>query len=464
MRRKRLWAFLLSSAMLLQPVTAWTAETDFAEDTLFELEATDILAEPETESLTKGASLSPDEMETVASSSDPSDDAFAELIEDEEVLSETTSDQLENEEHQWDVGYVTRRPTCVEEGIRVRPCMFCSETKTEPEPIIPENHNWGAWTLTKPSTCIEHGEETRTCTLDPSHAETREVLDIVHSWGLWEQKVAPTCTEAGIETRTCSLEASHTETKEVPALGHTWAAGELIEQATCGKDGSRHVICSVCGETSIQSILATNQHTYVQTGLTRATLEQDGSIYRKCSVCEKTVSEIIPRPSAIALSASSFTYNGKAQRPTVTVKDTAGHMIAPANYSVSYARGCSKVGRYKVTVSFKGSQYTGQKELYFTINPKATSLKKLTPGSKKLKVTWRKSTAQTSGYQLQYSTSSSFDKVKTVTIKRNTITSKKLTRLLKKKRYYVRLRTYKTVSGTKYYSTWSKTRTAVTKR
>lgn len=62
---------------------------------------------------------------------------------------------------------------------------------------------------------------------------------------------------------------------------------------------------------------------------------------------------------------------------------------------------------------------------------------------------------QTTGYQLQYSTSSKFKGVKTVTVSKNKTTSKKISKLKAKKKYYVRIRTYKTVDGKKYYSAWS---------
>ena len=71
-------------------------------------------------------------------------------------------------------------------------------------------------------------------------------------------------------------------------------------------------------------------------------------------------------------------------------------------------------------------------------------------------VKWGKNKNVT-GYQIQYSTDSKFKKsVKTVTISKNGTTSTTISKLTKDKKYYVRIRTYKTVSGTKYYSSWSK--------
>ena len=88
--------------------------------------------------------------------------------------------------------------------------------------------------------------------------------------------------------------------------------------------------------------------------------------------------------------------------------------------------------------------------------PKATSLTTLKAGKGQLTVKWKKQSTQTSGYQIQYSTSSKFasgnKKVKVSSAK---TTSKAITKLKSKKNYYVRIRTYKTVNGKTYYSSWS---------
>ena len=71
---------------------------------------------------------------------------------------------------------------------------------------------------------------------------------------------------------------------------------------------------------------------------------------------------------------------------------------------------------------------------------------------------------QSTGYQVTYAINSKFTSgKKTVTVSSSKTTSKKITKLKAKKKYYVRVRTYKTVSGTKYYSDWSKTKTVKTK-
>ena len=120
------------------------------------------------------------------------------------------------------------------------------------------------------------------------------------------------------------------------------------------------------------------------------------------------------------------------------------------------------MGTYKVTIKFIG-KYSGTKTLTFKINPPKTTLKKVTPANDALKVTVNKKTTQVTGYQIQYSTSKTFKKTTTKTIKSAKTTSLTLNGLKNKATYYVRVRTFKTVDGVKYYSGWSTYKTAKTK-
>ena len=197
-------------------------------------------------------------------------------------------------------------------------------------------------------------------------------------------------------------------------------------------------------------------HGGYKTVTTKATLSKNGSVVKKCDCGEdkKTVSTIY-YPKTIALSATGYTYDGKVKKPTVSVKDSAGKTIAASNYTVTYSSGRKNVGKYAVKVVFKGN-YSGTKTLSFKIIPKGTAISRLTsPLKKQMKVTWNKQATQTTGYQIQYSTDKSFKKnVKTATVSSNKTTSKTIKSLTSKKTYYVRIRTYKTVNGTKYYSAW----------
>lgn len=96
--------------------------------------------------------------------------------------------------------------------------------------------------------------------------------------------------------------------------------------------------------------------------------------------------------------------------------------------------------------------------------PKKTSISKIKAQKKGFKVTWKK-VSNAKGYQVKYSTSKKFTKKtsKTATVKKATTTSKTVKDLKKKKTYYVKVRSYKTVNGKKVYSDWSKVKKVKTK-
>ena len=107
--------------------------------------------------------------------------------------------------------------------------------------------------------------------------------------------------------------------------------------------------------------------------------------------------------------------------------------------------------------------YSGTKTLTFKINPAKTSVSKLTAGKKSIAVNISKKSTQVTGYQIQYSTSKKFTSAKTKTISSYKTTKYTLKSLSAKKTYYVRVRTYKKVGSTTYYSDWSSAKSVKTK-
>lgn len=72
-----------------------------------------------------------------------------------------------------------------------------------------------------------------------------------------------------------------------------------------------------------------------------------------------------------ALSSASYTYDGTAKKPFVTVKDTAGNVISSSNYTVTYSNN-TNAGTAAAKVTFKGN-YSGTISKNFTINPEKSS-------------------------------------------------------------------------------------------
>ena len=239
-------------------------------------------------------------------------------------------------------------------------------------------------------------------------------------------------------------------------------------QYNVNKPTSMNVWLDGFSDNPIKVTVGHNTHAYKQM-VTKATTAKDGQTYKKCTVCGAVTGKtVIPKASNIKLSKTAYTYNGKVQRPGVTVKNSKGKALKNGtDYTVSYPKGMKNVGKYTVKVTLKGN-YSGSKSMTYNINPKGTSVSKVTAAKKGFKVTWKKQATQTTGYQVQYSTSSKFKSAKAVTISKNKTTSKSVSKLSAKKKYYVRVRTYKTVKiggkSVKLYSGWSKAKSVTTKK
>ena len=164
---------------------------------------------------------------------------------------------------------------------------------------------------------------------------------------------------------------------------------------------------------------------------------------------------------------SARTYTGRRITPSVTVKSEGFRLLRGTDYSIRYG-GNVNVGKGTATIVGKGV-YTGTKTVSFEINPVGTVLKSATGVRRGFRAVWKKQslkmkTSRITGYQLQYSTAARFKSAKTVIVKGYGSTSKTVSGLKSGKRYYVRVRTYKMVGKTRYYSAWSKSKRVLTRR
>ena len=160
-------------------------------------------------------------------------------------------------------------------------------------------------------------------------------------------------------------------------------------------------------------------------------------------------------------------YTGSKLTPAITVKEGTKTLKKGTDYTVAYSNNIN-VGKATIKITGKGN-YTGTATKTFKINPRGTSIKKVTAGTKAFTTAWtpqntKMKTSYITGYQIQYSTSSSFASGnKIVTATKYSTSMKTVKSLAKGKKYYVRIRTYKTVGGVKYYSSWSASKAVTTK-
>ena len=284
-----------------------------------------------------------------------------------------------------------------------------------------------------------------------------------HTWDAGKETKKPTCTGKGSKTYTCTA-CGTTKTEETNPTGHQHTEVRNQKASTCreaGYTGDKY--CKDCKKAiETGKALGKSAHQY-QTVTTKATRTKDGSIVKKCVTCSNIASATtINKIKSVTLKKTKYVYDKKAKKPTVAVKDSKGKQIASKYYTVTYKNN-KKVGKAAVTIRLKG-KYKGTITKTFQIVPKTTKITKLKATAKGFQMVWKKQKASTTGYQIQYSTSKKFTK-KTTKVKavKKTSTTKLTVRKLKaKKKYYVRIRTYKTVKGRKYYSGWSKTRTVRT--
>ena len=173
----------------------------------------------------------------------------------------------------------------------------------------------------------------------------------------------------------------------------------------------------------------------------------------------KTANNDITKATVSGISTKLFT--GKAITQNVTVKVGNTVLKNGTDYTVSYSNN-KKVGKATVKITGKG-KYGGVITKTFKINPAKQEIQKLTAKSKAFFVDWAQKGSAT-GYEIQYATNSKFTGAKKVTITNNKTDKTTVSKLSANKKYYVRVRSYTTVGGTKYYGAWSAVKNVTTKK
>lgn len=189
-----------------------------------------------------------------------------------------------------------------------------------------------------------------------------------------------------------------------------------IVDATCTAKGYTSHVCTVCGF----------EYTDKETEMLPHDFGTDGN-EKNCLVCG-TENPNYTDPGNTTTTAATTT--------VATTATTAATTTQPAP---------QQPDQQPSLPSLSTTQYEKQTTKVNKVSkPKKTSIKKLKKGKKQFKVTWKKISGVT-GYQIQYSTSPKFykSKTKTVTVKGASKTSKTIKKLKSKKKYYVRVRTYK---------------------
>ena len=403
-------------------------------------------------------------------------------------------------EHSWDAGKVTTEATCTTDGVKTYTCSVCKTTKTETikatghketeirnaveatcqqegytgdkvcktcgtvlekgTTIAKKNHTWDAGKVTTEATCTTDGVKTYTCSVCKT-TKTETIKATGHKETEIRNAVEATCQQEGYTgdkvCKTCgaTLEKGTTIVKK----DHSWDAGKVTTEATCTTDGVKTYTCSVCKTTKTETIKATGHKMGEWKTVTAATTQKEGKQERTCTACDYKETKSIPKLPVkkgtfkVTPSKTAVTYNGKAQKPSVTVY-AGNKKLSSKYYTVSY-RNNTAVGTATITVTGKGNYQNYSGKTTFRINLQKTTLFALKSSRKgELQATWKKTSGNT-GYQIQYATNAKFSGAK---VKNTTRTNYTIKGLKSKGRYYVRVRTYKKVGGKYWYSGWSNVR------
>ena len=375
----------------------------------------------------------------------------------------------------------------------------------EAQQIIKAKGHTYVSSVIKPS-CITPGYTIHTCE-DCGYFYNDAYIDAKgHSYSAVDI-IAPTCTEKGYTIYKCECGDNYKD-NYVSAIGHKYDNGKVTKAATASSEGTITYTCTKCSATKTAEIakisttvLSKTSYTYdgneknptvtvkdaqgnVLTKDVDYTLSYDagrtdvgtydveitykGNYSGTDTVSFKVIRQIPSRCTA-KLSATQTYYTGTVKTPGVTIKDVVNNTLKNGrDYTVTMDAGRKNVGRYAVKITYKGN-YSGSQTLYFNIIPRGISkISKITSKSKGFTVQWPTQTTATTGYQVQYSTSSSFSNAKTITMPKPVYYAKSVTGLSGNKRYYVRIRTYTVTkfNGKNYniYSPWCATKNITTKR
>ena len=394
-------------------------------------------------------------------------------------------------------------PTCTTDGYTLHKCSVCG-TSYKDNTTKATGHSYGNFVVTKQPTCTSEGAVIKTCT--KCNATVTEKLPAKGHTAVTDKGYPATCTTAGkTDGSHCSVCGAVIKAQTtITATGHKSSGWITDKAASIGVKGSKHKECTVCKkvlETAEIPALSRISISKANVTLSTSTYAYDGKA-KKPGVTVKLSGKTLKNGTDYTVSYSNNTkvgtakvtitgkgnytgsvsktysiknnfkkatvsgistkaFTGKNITQSITVKYNGKTLKKGTDYTVSYSSN-KKIGTATVKIAGKGS-YTGTITKTFKINPAKQEIQKLTAKSKAFFVDWAQKGSAT-GYEIQYATNSKFTSSKKVTITNNKTDTKTISKLSGKKKYYVRVRSYTTVKGTKYYGAWSSVKNVTTKK
>ena len=365
--------------------------------------------------------------------------------------------------HSYGNSVVTKQPTCTSEGTKTKTCTKCNATVTEK---LPAKGHTAVTDKGYPATCTTAGKTDGShCSVCNTVIKVQTVINATgHKSSGWIVDKAASIGVKGSKHKECTVCKKVLETAEIPALSRISISKASVTLSTStyaydGKAKKPGVTVKLNGKTlknGTDYTVSYSNNTKVGTATVKITGKGNytGSVSKTYSIKNN-----FKKATVSSISTKAFT--GKNITQSITVKYNGKTLKNGTDYTVSYSSN-KNIGTATVKVTGKGS-YTGTITKTFKINPAKQEIQKLTAKSKAFFVDWAQKGSAT-GYEIQYATNSKFTSAKKVTITNNKTDTKTISKLSGKKKYYVRVRSYTTVKGTKYYGAWSASKSVTTKK
>ena len=365
--------------------------------------------------------------------------------------------------HSYGNSVVTKQPTCTSEGTAIKTCTKCNATVTEK---LPAKGHTAVTDKGYPATCTTAGKTDGShCSVCNTVIKVQTVINATgHKSSGWIVDKTASIGVKGSKHKECTVCKKVLETAEIPALSRISISKASVTLSTStyaydGKAKTPSVTVKVNGKTLKKDTDYTVSYSN-NTKVGTATLKITGKGNYTGSVSKTySIKNNFKKATVSGISTKAFT--GKNITQSITVKYNGKTLKKGTDYTVSYSSN-KNIGTATVKVTGKGS-YAGTITKTFKINPAKQEIQKLTAKSKAFFVDWAQKGSAT-GYEIQYATNSKFTSAKKVTITNKKTDKTTVSKLSGKKKYYVRVRSYTTVKGTKYYGAWSASKSVTTKK
>ena len=365
--------------------------------------------------------------------------------------------------HSYGNSVVTKQPTCTSEGTAIKTCTKCNATVTEK---LPAKGHTAVTDKGYPATCTTAGKTDGShCSVCNTVIKVQTVINATgHKSSGWIVDKAASIGVKGSKHKECTVCKKVLETAEIPALSRISISKASVTLSTStyaydGKAKKPGVTVKLNGKTLKNGTDYTVSYSNnIKVGTAKVTITGKGNYTGSVSKTFK-IKNNFKKATVSGISTKAFT--GKNITQSITVKYNGKTLKNGTDYTVSYSNN-KKIGTATVKIAGKGS-YTGTVTKTFKINPAKQEIQKLTAKSKAFFVDWAQKGSAT-GYEIQYATNSKFTSAKKVTITNKKTDKTTVSKFSGKKKYYVRVRSYTTVKGTKYYGAWSASKSVTTKK